>query len=569
MSAEEPVLFARLERRLGGFVTALWDTNPRLQSMPVPALAPPGRVSFGHGVVRVPERFRGFAPAQATLLYHAAIAHAGAHIRFTEARFTQGSLKPLQVALISLIEDARVEHLAMRRYPGLRRLFLPFHVASPGSGGMAPALFARLARALIDPDYIDGDAWVEKGRALFLAAADDWASPAVSRSIGGLLGNDLGQMRVSFNAKTYVVEPAYRDDNAGIWIATEPPPPDADSETWLEAAKITPAETEPPRGPPDEADNQPANAARPAATTEDGSLPIASYPEWDHLIRQARPHWATIRAYPARAGRQEAIDEIIAAHAPLAHRLAALIEHARVSRPRRLRRQAEGETLDLDASIEAAIDLRAGLSPDPRIHSRMERRHRDLATLVLLDVSHSTNDRLPGSATSVLALERAAAALLGDAMAGLGDRFAMGAFCSNGRHDVRYSAIKGFDGAFDGAAKRRLAGLAGSLSTRLGAALRHAGRELGQQAAYRRLLLVISDGEPSDIDVGDRRYLVEDARHAVQELSLRGIDVFCVGLDAGGDGYFGRIFGRHRIALIDRIERLPERLPMIYLRLTS
>ncbi|HQT86452.1 MAG: hypothetical protein B7Z58_15075 [Acidiphilium sp. 37-64-53] len=569
MSAEQTGQFASLERRLGGFVTALWDTSPRLQAMPVEALAPPGRVSFGHGVVRLPERFRGFAPAQATRLYHAAIAHAGAHLRFTETRFTQGSLKPLQVALISLIEDARVEHLAMRRFPGLRRLFLPFHVASPGSGGMAPALFARLARALIDPDYIDGDAWVEKGRALFLAAADDWASPAVSRSIGGLLGNDLGQMRVSFNAKTYVVEPAYRDDNAGIWIAAEPPPPDADSETWLEAAKITPAATEPPRGPPDEADNQPANAARPAAATEDGSPPIASYPEWDHLIRQARPHWATIRAYPARAGRQAVIDQIMADHAKLAQRLAALIEHAKVSQPRRLRRQAEGDGLDLDACIAAAIDLRAGLSPDPRIHSRTERRHRDLATLVLLDVSHSTNDVLAWSDTSVLALERAAAALLGDAMAGLGDRFAMRAFCSNGRHDVRYSAIKEFDRAFDGAAKRRLAGLAGSLSTRLGAALRHAGRELGQQAAYRRLLLVISDGEPSDIDVGDRRYLVEDARHAVQELSLRGIDVFCVGLDAGGDGYFGRIFGRHRIALIDRIERLPEMLPMIYLRLTA
>ncbi len=560
--------FARLERRLGGFVTALWDTNPRLQSMPVPALAPPGRVSFGHGVVRVPERFRGFTPAQATLLYHAALAHAGAHIRFTEARFTQGSLKPVQVALISLIEDARVEHLAMRRYPGLRRLFLPFHVAVPGSGGMAPALLARLARALIDPGYIDGDAWVEKGRALFFAAADDWGSAAVSRSIGGLLGNDLGQMRVSFNAKTYVVEPAYRDDNAGVWVASEPPAPDAETETWLEAAKIAPDPDESPRGPPDVAGNQPANAAR-AATPEDGAPPIATYPEWDHLIRQARPHWVTIRAYPARVGRQAVIDAIMADHATLARRLAALIERAKVSQPRRLRRQAEGDGLDLDACIEAAIDLRAGLSPDPRINSRIERRHRDLATLVLLDVSHSTNDVLAGSGTSVLALERAAAALLGDAMAGLGDRFAMRAFCSNGRHDVRYSAIKDFDGAFDGPAKRRLAGLAGSLSTRLGAALRHAGNELAGEPSYRRLLLVISDGEPSDIDVGDRRYLVEDARHAVQELSLRGIDVFCVGLDAGGDGYFGRIFGRHRIALIDRIERLPERLPMIYLRLTS
>jgi len=168
----------------------------------------------------------------------------------------------------------------------------------------------------------------------------------------------------------------------------------------------------------------------------------------------------------------------------------------------------------------------------------------------------------------VLALERAAASLLGDAMQNLGDRFAIRAFCSNGRHDVRYAAIKDFANPFDDTSRRNLAGLNGALSTRLGAALRHAGAELAREVAYRRLLLVVSDGEPSDIDVGNRRYLVEDARYAVQELSRRGIDVFCVGLDATGND-FARIFGRHRTLQLDRIENLPETLPLIYLRLTA
>jgi nitric oxide reductase activation protein len=114
-----------------------------------------------------------------------------------------------------------------------------------------------------------------------------------------------------------------------------------------------------------------------------------------------------------------------------------------------------------------------------------------------------------------------------------------------------------------------MAGLSGSLSTRIGAAIRHAGQELGRQIAHRRLLLIITDGEPWDIDVGDRRYLIEDARKAVMSLRHGGMDVFCVGLDSGGDNYLTRIFGRRNVLQVDRLERLPERLTMLYLRLTT
>ncbi len=158
----------------------------------------------------------------------------------------------------------------------------------------------------------------------------------------------------------------------------------------------------------------------------------------------------------------------------------------------------------------------------------LQRRHRDLSVLVLLDVSASTNDVVRGSERTVLALERDATALLARAMAGLGDPFAIRAFCSNGRENVRYYRVKDFADPFDALVIRRLAGLNGNLSTRIGAALRHAGHELGRQLTHRRLLLVVTDGEPWDIDVGDRRYLIEDARKAVMSLRHGGIDVFCV-----------------------------------------
>src|SRR6185437_10274220 len=111
-------------------------------------------------------------------------------------------------------EDARVETLAMRRFPGLRRLWAPFYIAR-AEGGTAPALLARMARALFEPRFHDPHGFVDKARRLFDEA--DMHEPVAMRAIGGLIGNDLGQMRVQFNARDWTIEPAYRDDNLGLW----------------------------------------------------------------------------------------------------------------------------------------------------------------------------------------------------------------------------------------------------------------------------------------------------------------------------------------------------------------
>ena len=154
-------------------------------------------------------------------------------------------------------------------------------------------------------------------------------------------------------------------------------------------------------------------------------------------------------------------------------------------------------------------------------------------------------------------------------MAGLDDPFAIAAFCSNQREEVHYYRIKNFDTPYEERSQSFLAGLSGGYSTRLGAAIRHAAEDLKTQLTHRRLILVLSDGEPSDIDISDKNYLVEDARHAVHKLSQHGIDVFCVGLDSGGENYLTRIFGQRNFVQINKLESLPERLPMLYFRLTA
>ena len=114
-----------------------------------------------------------------------------------------------------------------------------------------------------------------------------------------------------------------------------------------------------------------------------------------------------------------------------------------------------------------------------------------------------------------------------------------------------------------------MASLESGLSTRMGIAIRHAGSTLATQHTYRRLLLIVTDGEPSDLDVDDPLYLIEDARKAVQSLSSQGIDVFCVGLETSGHSYLEKIFGRRNFSLIDRVEQLPNKLPSLYLRMTA
>ena len=562
--------FADAERGLKAYLTALWRVHPVLRAAAGEAGASaPRRVSFDGGYVRVPELR---SDTNADLIYWAALAHVAAHLTFTPGRSPIGALKPLQIALVSLIEDARVEALAIREYPGLHRLWAPFHAAQPGSAPTAEFLMARLSRALIDPAYRDDDPWVRKGRTMFFDHRLQWEQPAISRRIGGLLGNDLGQMRIQFNAKTYVVEPAYRDDNAGLWDWGDAPPQDADdSEVPIEAFRMVRQENDDlstQRRSHDESAST-AISARERPIDKDAGVPVARYGEWDYALGRERPDWTTIMEFEAQRASTVSLDRLLNEYSDVENRIQKLIRSARVGRPVRMRRQPEGERLDLESCIRAAIDHRLGVSPDPRVYETSEMRDRDLTVLVLLDISESTKEFVKSTTTTVLSVERAATALLAQAMEGLGDPFAIHAFCSNGRGEVRYYRVKDFDQRYGAAAAERLAGLRGGLSTRIGAALRHAHREIELRQSHRRLVLVVTDGEPADIDVEDPKYLVEDARKAVQELAHAGIDVFCVGLDGGGDSYLTRIFGRRNAVQIDRIAALPEKLPALYFRLTA
>ena len=226
-------------------------------------------------------------------------------------------------------------------------------------------------------------------------------------------------MRVQFNAKTYAVQPPYRDDNAGLWAPDEDTPPPEDAEAVVvESVRVRQSDTDSPDRQRENDTPEPETGRARPADDRDAGIPVAKYPEYDYQAARDRPDWTTVVEHPPRLGDPRFAAEVLDRHADLARRIKALVSAARVGRPVRVRRQSEGETLDLDACIDAHAALRAGTMPDARVYQVMARRSRDLAVSVLLDISQSTADPVAGG-TTVLELERDAVIMLAEAMAGL------------------------------------------------------------------------------------------------------------------------------------------------------
>lgn len=530
-----------LQYFLAGFGLNEMEVKPRKQQT-LEAL--PARPVISDRIVLLPEQYLALEGAEEGDIYMAATAHAIAHLRHSALHQPANKRKPLLLAVLALIEDARVERLMGQQYPGLYALWGRFHTATGTTNDLTVAsLTARLARAIHEPSYEDPNHWVNKGRELFEQCAGRLHDLDAFTEIGSILANDLGQMRVRFVPELYRPEPAYRDDNTVLWDFGAESQETPDDEVLARSAMQTV---------PDESQASDVIRISPVIASDAQRV---HYPEWDQRIEMLRENWVTVIDVPVP--RPVRSQNSIAAERPAGRRLALGSRARLLDRAVRLRRQHEGEELDLDAAIESRISARGRIMPDPRIFLRPGRRRRHLTVLLLLDLSESTNDRISGSFTSVLDLEKQAADILAESIDPGFDRIAIDGFASNGRSDVQYTHIKDFDEPYGEHQRQYLFKQRGSLSTRMGAALRHAGSQLTAEHGEKKVLLVVTDGEPSDIDVADRTYLVEDARHAVAALSVRGIDTFCLTLDKRADSYVRTIFGAWNFLIVDNAVSLP------------
>ena len=495
------------------------------------------------------------------MLPQALAAHAAAHLRYSPAGQDSATLKPMGQAVVAALEDARVERLLMRSHPGVRRWFEACIAPAPDPSDLGFfAFMARLDRVLLHGDAVDGNHWVHKARDLFERTAERHGLEdyAAFRAIASILANDLGQMRVRMDPQHYATPSAYRDDNSYLW--QHPPAPDGrDEPLVLQRTSV-------PSAPAASSGGQPPPAG--PGLAEDMEPARHSYPEWDRRLERLKTDWCTVletRPAPQARGAMAIATEVRAPSlAPMP-----LPRSQQLDRRQRLRRQWEGEDLDFDAAIEVQVDRRLNLQPEPRLFVRAGRGPRPTSLLVLMDASESVN--APGPHGSLLELEKQAVRMLAQARGGQAcgvDRLAVHAFSSNTRAQVQYLRLLDFGQPFAQAAGM-LDALQGRHSTRLGAALRHATQLLAAEPAGQRQLLVVTDGAPADIDVHDDRYLVEDARHAVQQARQIGIRISCLALDRQADTYVRRIFGARNYSIADEASHLPRRLSGMGARLAA
>lgn len=285
----------------------------------------------------------------------------------------------------------------------------------------------------------------------------------------------------------------------------------------------------------------------------------ALYPEWDTYAGRYRPQWCRVLDYPLTVG-----TDIAAATVTRDDVLVRRLSRIGLG-PRILPRRPDGDELDLEALVELVVDIRSGYSPPESVYLETRKAARDLGVLLLLDASGSATDT-DEAGRAVYDHHRRAAATLAATLEELGDRVAVHAFRSDGRHSVHLPAIKTFDHRFGAIERARLNQLQPSNYTRLGAAIRGAGKilETGSGTPY-RLLVVLSDGVPYDHGY-EGRYAEADARKALEELRGDGIACLCLSVGAATDpDALERVFGSASCASAATLSELSPRMDQLFL----
>jgi uncharacterized protein YegL len=557
--------FIDVQRRLRIYLRALWDCDFVIKQAVVDSLGNEvNRPFIEHFYIHLPDACYDRTPDGASHvtgqgIYRAAAAHAAAHLIYTKKYFSVRSLDKWQIAMISVIEDARVETLATRRFPGLARLWAMQHTATPEDNKTAGGYLNRLARALLDETYRDDDPWIRMGRELF-KSVDDLEDEQLFRAIGMRLADSFREKGIRFNIREDTQSAPYRDDNRYLWRRQGEP---------LEI--INPYFRSKSSVGDEVGDKNIKN--RPAPTPDESAsgkpLPATFYyPEWNYRSRSEDQSWVTLRERDPACGDLKIIDNIVAENQHLIARMKALLRAIRDGAAHRIRKLEEGDEIDINAAIRAQTDIRLGMPPDPRIMMRSARKTRDISVLMLVDLSRSMNNIIKEREHTALQLTRQVSVLFAEAIETVGDPFAIHGFNSDSRHYVDYFRLKDFEEPYDDGPKARIAGMEGRRGTRMGAAIRHATYHLNNRKASKKLLLIMTDGEPYDIDTPDRKYLHDDTKKSVEDARRSGIHTYCISIDPGADRYVSRIFGAMNYLVVDHVKCLPEKVLRIYAGLT-
>ncbi|VAW57022.1 Rubisco activation protein CbbO [hydrothermal vent metagenome] len=591
------ILFIKTQRKLNFYLRALWGRDFFLR--PTGADFADFRPFIEHRILHLPDALDDCGSVPGLELYRATAAHMAAHMMYSSEPISAEGLSPAQMFFIGQVEDARIEYKAIKDFPGLKKLWQSLMEVTREERGADKAehptmpVLEKFSIMLLDSSVTSDD---EELNAIAKKFHDEIEENQDNNNFCWHLGLDIFNILMKRKEVPSLrilerIDISYRDDNRYVWAFEE-----FDADVEFEYVPASQRQVRKQVSVIDMANEVDCELAGDDAqeiwtcstnmrpyeddlTDEQksfndmwGKEPVSDpfhYQEWDYQIQLHRPDWATVYERKQPMGMVEDIAAIIDAYRPVAHRIKQIIDLLTPEGVQRMRGLEDGDEVDINAAIDAMIAIRMGEQPSPRITMRNVLKTRDLSIVILLDLSESTNEPMNGSEKTVLQLTREAATLVSIAMEGIGDPFAIHGFASDGRHDVQYYRFKDFNQHFDDEAKSRLAGMKGGLSTRMGAALRHAGQHLLKQPERRKLVLMLTDGEPADIDERDPQHLRHDTKKAVEELYSTGVLTYCLTLDPNADDYVKRIFGANNYTVIDNVDKLPEQLPTLFASLTA
>jgi hypothetical protein len=308
------------------------------------------------------------------------------------------------------------------------------------------------------------------------------------------------------------------------------------------------------------------------------------YDEWDYAIRDYRPRWCHLEEVNLGGDAGEFFQDTLTRYADLLPEVRRQFQRLRPERYLKVRGLEDGEDFDLNAAVEARVELRARRSPSQRLYVARRAEERDVATLFLIDMSASTDEPVqsgkadgePSATTNggrtrrIIDVTKEALVIMAEALEELGDRYAVYGFSGQGRDNVEFYLVKPFQEGLTARVRGRIGGIEPRRSTRMGTALRHARTKMTNVTARSKHVFLLSDGFPQDFDYGsDRRsntYGIQDTMMALQECQAAGITPFCITVDKTGHDYLRQMCETSRYLVIEDVASLPTELPKIYER---
>lgn len=329
-----------------------------------------------------------------------------------------------------------------------------------------------------------------------------------------------------------------------------------------------------------------------------------TYPEWDFRANEYKPNWCMIHEKVMTDGEPNFFRETLADNAGLVSQIKRQFELVIPEMYRKQKRLEDGEEHDLDAVLEALIDLKVGVSPDEKLFWRRNKNERSVAVAFLLDLSASTaeaideakkpsddwgapddpveymvwlrsrrSEGLRRTYKRIVDVEKEGITLLVNSLETLGDMYGIYGFSGYGRENVEFYTIKDLDEAFSDIVPRRIDRIAPLHATRMGPAIRHTAAKLAEAEARSRFLFLISDGRPQDRGYSregvEKEYAVHDTRQSLIEARNLGITPFCLTVDKAGHDYMKTMMDEFSYEVLPDISLLPKRLPQLYRNLTT